>query len=196
MTWGRVTIQGGFLLLIAVLFYFDSTGLIFWFVPAAMLHEAGHLLMLRLFGARVEAWNFNLRGVEIRLPTWPVLSYGRDFVATVAGPLFSLLGALAASGLADRFGAGLYVFSGMALAQGAFNLLPVRTLDGGRMLRLALCRFWSQGAADRVLAFTTVMCAVLLTAAGVYAFLLSGRNFTVLLSAVYLALSMFTAEQK
>ena len=196
MTWGKVTIRGGFLLLMAALFYFDTTGGAFWLAPAAMLHEAGHWLALRLFGARVEAWEFSLRGVEMRLPAWPALSYGRDFAATLAGPLFSLLGALLAARLAARLDPGLYVLSGMSLIQGVYNLLPARSLDGGRMLRLALCRFRDQDAADRALFFSTSFCVLLLVAAGVCAYVLSRQNFTVLLAGVYLALTMFPVERK
>jgi len=196
MTWGKVTIRGGFLLLMAALFYFDTTGFACWLAPAAALHEAGHWLALRLFGARVEAWEFSLRGVEMRLPAWPALSYGRDFAATLAGPLFSLLGALLAARLAPGWGPGLYVLSGMSLAHGIYNLLPAGSLDGGRMLRLALCRFCSQDAADRALFFTTVGCAVLLAVARVYACLVSKQNFTLLLTAAYLALTMFPVELK
>jgi len=192
MTIGRVTIRGGFLLLMAVLFYFDTAGVLFWFVPAAALHEAGHLLALRLFGARVQTVEFSLRGVDICLPDWPALSYGRDFAATLAGPLFSLSGAALAAKLADCFGAGLYVMAGIAFTQGLFNLLPARTLDGGRLLRLALSRFLNERLADRMLGITTVVSAVLLAAAGLWLYVLSRQNFTLGLSAVYLALTMFS----
>lgn len=195
MTIGKVTIRGGFLLLMAVLFYFDTTGVVCWMIPAAALHEAGHWLALRLFGARAESWEFSLRGVEMRLPDWPALSYGRDFAATLAGPLCSLLGAFVAARLAGHPGSGLYALSGVAFTQGLYNLLPAGTLDGGRLLRLALARFWGEGTAGRVLLFTTSFCAAGLTAAGVWVYLGSRQNFLLTLTAVYLAVSMFPRRE-
>ena len=190
MTIGKVTIKGGFLLLMAVLIYFDTSGVIIWMIPAAALHEAGHWLALRLFGMREEAWEFSLRGVEMRLPAWPALSYGRDFIATMAGPLCSLLAALLAAKLALSQGSGLHALSGMAFTQGMFNLLPARSLDGGRLLRLAVARFRGEHAADRVLGISTAACAVLLTAGGVWVFVVSRQNFAVMLTALYLAAGM------
>ena len=190
MTIGRVTVKGGFLLLMAILFYFDTTGVILWMLPAAALHELGHLLALRLFGVHAEVWTFSLRGVEMRLPDWPTLSYGRDFVATLAGPLFSLLGAFVAARLAGSPASGLYVLSGMAYVQGLFNLLPAKSLDGGRLLRLALSRFFGEGVADRALVVSTAVCAGLLLIAGVLAYAGGRQNLVLLLTSVYLALSI------
>lgn len=191
MTLGRVSVRGGFVLLVAALFYFDSTGLLFWVALAAVLHEAGHALVLRLLGGRVEQWEFSLRGIIMYMPRFPVMSYGKDFLATLSGPLFSLLTALVASRAAALTGvANLNVLAGVAFTQGLFNLLPASSLDGGRILHLALCWRHDERLADRVLFFTTAICTLLLAVGGVLAFLHAGRNFTLLLAAGYAVLSL------
>ncbi|MDR3206848.1 MAG: peptidase M50 [Oscillospiraceae bacterium] len=186
MTWGRVTVRAGFPLLLAALVYFDTNGLLLWVALAAGLHELGHLLALWSMGGRLENLELSLGGIALHTAAVPALSYGRELAATLAGPLFSLLGALAAA----RLGPGFYAPAGIALSQGVFNLLPARTLDGGRALYLALCWRRDHRLADRALTVTTWLCAATLAAVGLYAFLLSGYNVTLLLAAGYAAATL------
>ncbi|MBR3640855.1 MAG: hypothetical protein IKN53_02355, partial [Oscillibacter sp.] len=71
------------------------------------------------------------------------LTYGEELLAVLAGPLANLLAALA------------FAASGRTLAAGAhgvlcaFNLLPIRPLDGGRALFLFLSFCFGPTAAER-----------------------------------------------
>lgn len=189
MSWGRLSIRGGFLLLVAALIFFDTTGLFFWVALAAALHEAGHMLGLFLVGGRVQRCELSLRGVNLEIPAFPALSYGRDLIATLAGPAVSLLTAFASSALALRFGlSNLYVLAGVALTQGLFNLLPARALDGGRVLHLLIGWIRDERVADRVLKVSTVCSAGALAVVGVLVFMRASFNFVLLLGAIYAVL--------
>ncbi|MDR1157350.1 MAG: hypothetical protein LBK75_03455 [Oscillospiraceae bacterium] len=191
MTWGRLTVQGGFLLLMTFLVFLDSAGLLLWIAAAAFVHEAGHWVVLRLVGGRVARWELSLRGVAMRLPVWPALSYGRELLATLAGPAANLMCAFAAALWAGRTkDAGLYTWAGVSLFQGGFNLLPARGQDGGHALHLLLRWRWHAAAADRALTILTGLCAAGAAAAGLWAYHTAGRDITVLAAAAYAALSL------
>lgn len=105
---------------------------------AAAVHEAGHLLLLRLFGGGggrlcVDAAGFNWER-QGRL-----LSYGQDLIAVLAGPAANVLCALLLAFFAGETGwqEGFFL-AGMQLVLGLFNLLPVLPLDGGQALELLL----------------------------------------------------------
>lgn len=194
MTWGRLTVRGGFLLLMAFLIYFDTTGLLFWVAAAAGAHELGHWTALRLAGGRVARWELSLRGICMEPASFPALSYGRELLATLAGPMASLMLAFPASWLAGQLGlADLYAFSGILLFQGGFNLLPARGLDGGQALSLLLRWRASDLSADRAVRLTTLLCALLLSAGGALAFSSSGYDFTILLAIGYAVISLLSA---
>lgn len=103
------------------------------FLAAAVLHEGGHLLALRLLGGRVEEVRLRLSGAELR---WRGrLSYGGEALLALAGPGANLLWALVCAGAARRWPTDwLYRFIGCHLTLALLNLLPALPLDGGRVL--------------------------------------------------------------
>ena len=103
-------------------------------VLAALIHECGHLIAVRLTGGRVLA--IRLRAGGARIETTP-MEPGREALCALAGP-----GAGALTIFAWRF------FPEMALAglvQTVFNLLPIYPLDGGRVVRNICCKLRDLG---------------------------------------------------
>ena len=107
---------------------------------AAAIHEAGHWAALRLLGAEVRGLRIGVLGAVLETDG-SALSYGEELAAVLAGPAANLLGALALTAL----GPGMEAEAGAHLVLGAFNLVPVRPLDGGRALYLAAA--WALGPA-------------------------------------------------
>jgi len=130
---------------------------------AAVCHELGHYLTLRSLGGRVEAIRIGILGAEIRLADRPTLSYGREMLAVAAGPCTNLvLGLMLAWGGRDM--SELYIFSGAHLVLGAFNLLPVRPLDGGCGLYLLCAWLLGPDRGDRIVRVTGILTAAALAA--------------------------------
>ena len=122
---------GGVLLLAALYFFMDGADFLALMLAAAA-HELGHLLALRLCGARIRGFAADLGGAVISRSG--ALSTAQELFCLAAGPGAGLLYALAAS----NTGRGLLLCSaGMSLALSVFNLLPCPPLDGGRMTEAA-----------------------------------------------------------
>lgn len=109
-------------------------------LSAALVHECGHWLTLRRFGARVREVRLNACGAALESDC-SRLSYGRELLCVLAGPGANLL----AAALCRATGNPWPAFAGANLILCAFNLLPVRPLDGGRALELLLA--WAAGPA-------------------------------------------------
>lgn len=108
---------------------------------AAAFHELGHWTVLHLLGAKAAALRLSVLGAAMEVDSGR-LSYGGELAAVLAGPAANLLAALVLTALGgERWPAAV----GANLVLCAFNLLPVRPLDGGRALYLLVS--WAAGPA-------------------------------------------------
>ena len=119
----RIRISGGFWLLAAWFTLVNGWQLLAVILSAAALHELGHLLVLRLLGARVRELRVSVFGAEL-MTSAARLSYPGEIAAVLAGPAVNLLCALVLGG------AHAWVAAGAHLSLCLFNLLPVRPLGG------------------------------------------------------------------
>ena len=123
----------------------DSTVYILWpvyllFFPidfvgaafiAALIHELGHVCMIIFCGSGIESVKIGPFGAVIQTSG---LMPGGEFLCALAGPAGSFLLLLTV----QRFP----MLAVCGFLQGMFNLIPVYPLDGGRILRILLNRFF------------------------------------------------------
>ncbi len=183
----RVEVTGGFLLLLAWLNYCDTQCLLPAALCAAAAHELGHLAAVWAAGGRVNRLRLTAAGAELRLEG--TMSYGRELLCALAGPMVNLVLALAASRL------GAVVFAGLNLALGSFNLLPLSALDGGKALGCGVSMMFGPQAALRLLWWTDGALAVLLLMCGVWV-LWAGGNVTLLVVAAWLMCAFLAGKKK
>ena len=132
---------------------------------AAICHEAGHYVALRLCGGRLAGVSVSAFGAQMRIRDRYRLSYGREALCVLAGPLVN--GTLSwLLGLAGAWREELYIFAGAQLILGVFNLLPLWALDGGRLLWIALAWRTDPFLADKVCRVITAALLLALAALG------------------------------
>lgn len=123
---------------------------------AAVIHELCHYIAICITGNRVYELTITHRGAVMR--TTP-MSDAEELFCAIAGPLGSFL---------------LFLcypwFSRLALCagvQGIFNLMPLYSLDGGRVLRI-LMRKWFPDHAEAICQWTQRLLIVGIISAGLY----------------------------
>ena len=112
----------------------DTPVLLAALLPAALLHELAHYAVLYLCGVRTARFTLTGLGASLYVPELHRLSYGAELLSAAAGPLMNLLlwVLLSLTGREE-----LMLFAGAQMVLGVLNLLPVRPMDGGRILWLA-----------------------------------------------------------
>lgn len=154
---------------------------------AAAVHECGHLLFLRLLHVPIEGLRLSALGAEIFARGTQRLSYGGELLVTLAGPAVNLLTAVifAQISLHTQWLGG-YLFAGANVVLGAYNLLPILPLDGGRILYLVIAFFFGPMVGDAVAAVVGTACALSLLVLGIYLSVVSGSGMFFLLAAISL----------
>ncbi len=145
-----------FVAVMAALIATDKSGYIIPTVLAVIIHESSHLLMMVYTGCRPK---------EIRLIPGSVMiiremAQGNcnEILISLSGPAANLI----ISGLSyiiGNFNEWFTVFSAVNLLLGAFNLLPLRGVDGGAVLYRVLSKAVGCDIARVVLAILTVIIA-------------------------------------
>jgi len=98
-------------------------------LSAVAAHEAGHLLLLKLYGRRICSLRVTLTGLEIRYAG--TLERSEAVACLLAGPVCGVVYAVAATAGHAPF---WYRSALQSYILSAFNLLPILPLDGGRLV--------------------------------------------------------------
>lgn len=150
-----LTIDPWFSLFCALLFLTIPINWLLAAASAALFHELCHLAVIVLLKEKVHHIHVSLSGILIHTS---FSDDKKELLAALAGPLgsFALLSLC-------------HIYPRLALcafAQGLFNLLPLHSLDGGRVL-LCILRICAPGAADRIFRYCTIIMGTLLLILGI-----------------------------
>lgn len=179
-----VRVSVSFWLLVVIAAIISPVQVVVNILLAAMLHECGHLAILRLFRVPVEGMRLTALGAELYARGAQRLSYGRELFVTLAGPAINLIVAvLAAAAALYMQWETLYVFAGANVILCLYNLLPILPLDGGRTLYLVTAYFFGPMVGDAVAAIVGTVCALSLLVLGIYLSIVSGSGMFFLLAA-------------
>lgn len=128
-------------------------------LTAAALHECAHVLAARALGVSLGRLRLDIFGASLSLKG-DLPSYKREAAVALAGPLFNLLSAALLLLFPVSHSGFLSLFVSASLFLGLLNLLPIKDLDGGRVLFCLLAPLLPLNAAGRIvrlLSFCTIL---------------------------------------
>ncbi len=186
----RVEISSGFLLLLGALFWLDEgVGLLPWGLAACIVHELGHVAVATALGGRMERLSLTAVGAELKIGYDIPLTYSRDSLVALAGPLANLLAGVLALALRWELAAAL------TFAVGIFNLLPILPLDGGRIVYGLLANRLDPDWAERLMTALSGCLVGLLVGVGAVA-AVQFANVTLLLTALWLLVGVLRRDRE
>ncbi len=158
-------------ILVAVLLFGRSNGVAV--LAAVLLHEMGHWITAKVCRVKITELRFDVCGLRMNMEG--LVSYGTEFAVALGGPAVNLLCWLWIPSASEHFPAllaeGLLLFKETSLYLGLFNLLPIGTMDGGRLLRVMLSVLFSPRVAEAVTRYISLLFLLAFWMAAAYALL-------------------------
>ena len=155
---------------------------------AALLHELGHIAAVYLAGGRVTALRLEPFGGEIATGG-SIPSYRGELATSLAGPAVSLF--CACPLFLETSPGFLSAIALCSLGLGIFNLLPIKALDGGEILRTLLLLYLSPELSERICRVVSAVFVCLFFCLALLGWLFLRFNPTLVLLAFYLLFSLF-----
>lgn len=184
----KIKVRAPAVIFFVLLWAFDGSLLSLAPVLAAVCHEFGHLFVMLLFGVPVREVEITLFGAEIRALTYSLGAVGRVCVYFAGAAANFACGSLV---WAIFQGAPFaYLFFICSLGLGFFNLIPIRTLDGGCILEVICVRLFPRYA-SMVLAAVSALSLAVLWLSAVYLMLIFNGNLSLMLFCSYMFVSLY-----
>lgn len=183
------------LCLFAVSVLLGASGGFLWCAAAIVLHECGHLAMMKVFGYFPERIKISLFEISVTDEKRHLRRFYQNVLIIFFGPFSNFICFLPCYLLYLKGIGILLPLAAANLSVGLFNLLPVLSLDGGQLLRLFLCRKMPQARAERVVAVCTFVCIFPLAAAG-FLMLLQTGNLSLLFVSGYLVFALICRDDR
>ncbi len=190
-----VSINVSFLLVAMLTLFslYDKTGIAYCSILSAAMHECGHLVAALLLRLKVRELCFMPFGIRLLLKQdLSLVKTGKKLLLLFAGSGINLL-TFAILTLANK---GMSLFALTSLVTGIFNLLPVSTLDGGRILNEFLSLRFTENTAQNISDAISLFASFALFVLGAVAIAITGYNVSLIITAIYLAVLVILRQKK
>ena len=185
----KINISFCFVAMLTLLIITDKSGYVLPMIAAVVIHETAHLITMRLIGCAPK--EIVLIPASVRIIRDISVKSSHETEISLSGPLanFVFFCIFYIAYLMFPYNK-LLDFSVINLLIGAFNLLPVKGLDGGIILKKICQSFMSEEKAELTVNVCAIILAVLLIFLGVRFLINHNRNFTPITIGIYLILSV------
>jgi len=190
-----VSIKISFLLIAMLTLFslYDKTGIAYCSVISAAMHELGHLAAAALLKLKVRELSFMPFGIRMVLKRdLSLVKTGKKILLLSMGSLVNLITFVVLSFIYKQ----PTLLALTSLVTGVFNLLPVSTLDGGRILTEVLLLKLPENKAHNISDFISLFISFLLFVLGAIAISVTGYNVSLIITAIYLVFLVILRQKK
>jgi stage IV sporulation protein FB len=159
------------------------------YFTAIFIHESGHFISARIRNLRFSRFEINVFGARLNFSNG-LISYGDEFIVSLAGPFANVISVAVLKALkvpTENEIVADFILCSLSLA--FINLLPIKSFDGGRMLKSILSLFLTEKALQKALDIISFSALFILWCFSVYLLL----KYAVTLSLLVFSMSIFAS---
>ncbi len=143
-------------------------------ISAAVLHEIGHIVCTRICGVKIHGFTAGICGADIKIGACP---YKTDIIVFSGGILLNAIAYILFSGTPFGIQNALYAI---------LNALPLRCLDGGRILFCIFAHFFNIKISEKICTAISVFTFFPMWLFSIFILFKTSGNFTLFLFCMYL----------
>lgn len=193
---GKIELKISFLfcILLALLIVFDRENILSLTYIFVFLHESAHILTMILLGQRIKSVSLEAFGIFIQKQE-NKSGFMNDFLIMISGCLFNLFAFVIFYLLFQYNEKKLFLYSYcINFILFAFNILPIKNLDGGDITELILNRLLSTENADKSGKIISFITSIGLLIIGMILCLKVGFNLSLIITSLYLLFKSFMPQ--
>ncbi len=190
-----VSIKISYLILcmLALFSFNDENHTFFTAFFASIMHETGHIIAAVILSLPIKSVAFLPFGIRLELKCdLEIISTKKKLTLLFAGPFLNLF----CFAVFYYFGRQISFAAVAHLAVGAFNLMPISTLDGGRILKELLSLKVNEITAEKICDIMSIFLSGVMLVLGTLLLVYSGYNVSLLFTAIYLAIFIIIRQKK
>lgn len=171
----------------------DNSGIAVYGFLFAFMHEIGHISAMKIFKLKIEKIKFGFVNIDLIPEGYnKIIKDKINVIILLSGPFINILLFVAFYICFFCSCERIYYFlSFQNLFIGVLNLLPIDSLDGGKILKIILNRYFDFFLAEKVLKCISFLILIPLFLLGICVLFYSRYNFSLIVFAIYLVIFLF-----
>lgn len=132
----NIEISYYFLIIISLILVTDQTYITICFFIAILIHELGHLIFILFYKIKISQISFRTYGINIEIDKNRYLANYKDIFILLSGSLANFIASIYFKYTEQELLVAVNIFIGL------FNLIPIESLDGGKIINIILFYFF------------------------------------------------------
>lgn len=179
-----------FIAVVTVFLLTDTTGLAVICILCCALHELGHIISFHIAKIKPNSLVFDITGIKLEQPKQQ-LSFITEFFVLISGSLTNYILALVGYIISPSTNVNFILIN---IIIGTFNLLPLKTFDGGKILFVVSSCFLDYKQAYKFSFIIDRITTILLISLCLLSILAYELNFTFVIITILLIISLITKK--
>lgn len=184
-----------FALCVTLMLIIDESGIAALALFCCIVHEAAHILCLRMLGEYPASVKLSFYGIKLERRPYANLGKKAEIAVYACGPAANFLLA-AIFMIFSVFAQSLKTAALISFMTGAFNLLPCSPLDGGNILKCILGFFCDEEKSDKINFLISFGVLIPMTVAAIFLTVKTGNITFALVTAYLLGVSFLNKKEK
>lgn len=165
---------------------------VFITVISSVFHEIGHLSIMMISGCKPKIVKFEMIGMNIIRQEDLKINTKSEIAISLGGPIMNCLVLVISCVILCFYDSQLIMTCAcINLILMIFNLLPIKSLDGGAVLYFILSRFFENSLCSKILNITSILFISIMYLWAVYVLVITKYNFSLIIIAIFLTISLF-----